>query len=169
MALMLVPKESFAKTTENNTNKEVEKVNSDMIFAQQRFSDLLKHLEKLLDKGTRISLYKNLGESCALTYAEQLTPFKGKLKLILDEQLRQDWLQEYNLDETQGVIKLVGKPKEKCGCPLVHEGITPKEFCNCSVGHFKKVYEVVTDKKIEVELEKSILMGDKQCNFTVKF
>jgi hypothetical protein len=166
--LIFIQNDSFAQSSDKLTLKEVEKIESNMDFAQQRFSDLLIHLENYIGNETRVKLYKDLGESCASAYVEQLTPLKGNLKMMLDEQLKQDWLKEYNLNESAGVLKLIGKPKGKCGCPLVQKGLTPKEFCNCSIGHIKKIYEVVTGKKIEVELDDSILMGNEQCSFTVR-
>ncbi len=168
LGLIFIQEESFAQTSENLTLKEVEKIKSKMDFAQHRFSDLLKHLENYIGNETRVQLYMDLGESCASTYVEELTPLKGNLKMMLEEQLKQDWLKEYNLNESTGVLKLIGKPKGECGCPLVQKGLTPKEFCNCSLGHMKKIYEVVTGKKVEVELDDSVLMGNEQCSFTVR-
>lgn len=169
IGLTFIPNASFAQIADDSTQKEVEKIKNNMKFAQQRFSDLLKHLENYIDKETRLKLYENLGESCASVYVDQLTPLKGNLKMMLDEQLKQDWLKEYNLNESAGTLKLIGKPKGKCGCPLVQKGLTPKEFCNCSLGHMKKIYEVVSGKKITVTLDSSILLGNEQCSFTVNF
>jgi hypothetical protein len=169
IGLLFFPKDSIAGTHDNLNQKEIEKLKNDINFTQHRFSDLLKHLENFINKESRLQLYQNLGESCADLYVDQLTPLKGNLNMMLAEQLKQDWLQDYTLNESEGTLDLIGKPKEKCGCPLVHKGLTPKEFCNCSLGHMKKIYEVVMEKKVEVEIKKSILMGDEQCNFTIKF
>jgi len=166
--LFLLSNNLFGQTAEIASD-ETEVLKYKLNFSRQRFSDLIKHLDGYLDEATRHQLYQKVGDSCASTYTDSLSVFKGNLQALLDEQLKQDWLKEYQLNESKGELKLIGKPKSECGCPLVKKGLTPIEFCNCSVGHMKKVYEVVTQKKVQVKLESSILMGNEHCNFTLVF
>ena len=161
--------DSYSRNENRYDQSELDKLKRRISFSQQRFADLIKHLDNYLDKEKRLQLYGKVGESCASVNEDAVAAFKGNLKGILDEQLKQNWLNDYNLDEEKGELKLAGKPKEECGCPLVKKGLTPVEFCNCSVGYMKKFYQIITEKEIEVSLNGSILMGDDHCSFTIKF
>ena len=57
----------------------------------------------------------------------------------------------------------------KCGCPLVRNRVVnlTGTFCYCSRGWVKKIFETVLKKHVNVELEKSIGLGDKVCKFVV--
>jgi hypothetical protein len=167
--LFLLSNDSYSQSDNATDQSEIDKLNKRIRFSQQRFSDLIQHLDNYLDKETRLQLYRNVGESCACVNEDSISEFKGNLKGILDEQLKQNWLKEFNFCEEKGELKLAGKPKEECGCPLVKKGLTPVEFCNCSVGYMKKFYEIVTEKTVETQLDGSILMGDDHCSFTIRF
>ena len=57
----------------------------------------------------------------------------------------------------------------KCGCPLVRKKLVDLSgtFCYCSRGWVKKIFETSLKKPVNVELEKSIGLGDKICKFAV--
>lgn len=166
--LLLLQEKSFATGSAALPQDEVAKLNYRIDFARLRFSNLIDHLQKYLDKNERLALYENVGESCASDGQKEFEALKGNLKGILDEQVKQGWLENYDMNESTGTIKLSGKPKDTCGCPLLKKGLTPSEFCNCSIGYMKKMYSVVTGKKVDVTLESSILMGGDRCNFSIK-
>jgi len=65
-----------------------------------------------------------------------------------------------NLTKVGNKITLVFKD---CTCPLVKQGVRNSYLCNCTVGYTKKVFETLFNNTIKVELEKSILQGDKIC------
>lgn len=57
----------------------------------------------------------------------------------------------------------------ECGCPLVRHKVVDltATFCYCSRGWVKKIFETLLKKPVNVELEKSIGLGDKLCKFVV--
>ena len=57
----------------------------------------------------------------------------------------------------------------KCGCPLVIDKVVDLTgtFCYCSRGWVKKIFETLLKKPVNVELQKSIGLGDKVCKFVV--
>lgn len=57
-----------------------------------------------------------------------------------------------------------------CVCQRVNATRIPisRTFCQCSVGYVHKVFEIVMDRKVEVELNSSIINGDVECKFTVR-
>ena len=167
--LLLLSNNTYSQNENGVAPDESEKLKYQIDFSRQRFSDFIKHLDGFLEKEERMQLYSKVGESCASSYESEILKGKGNLKGVLNEQLKQDWLKDYQINEETGEIKLIGQPRENCGCPLVQKGLTPAEFCNCSIGHMKKFYELILDKKIEVRLDGSILMGNESCCFTIKY
>ncbi len=58
---------------------------------------------------------------------------------------------------------------EECTCPIVKEGVRNSYLCNCTIGYTKKIFETLFNKTIEVDLEQSILKGDKICKQLISF
>lgn len=61
-----------------------------------------------------------------------------------------------------------------CHCPLAREAIlmdavdVPPDWCYCSGGFQKFMFDVVFEEPTEVELLESVLAGDMRCRFAVK-
>jgi predicted hydrocarbon binding protein len=58
---------------------------------------------------------------------------------------------------------------EECYCPLVknyEEKVSPN-FCNCSVGWIKELFETALKKPVKVEKISTIKQGNKQCKFKI--
>lgn len=58
-----------------------------------------------------------------------------------------------------------------CFCPLARaaRGRLPLEYCCCSAGWYRGIYQGIFLRHIEVTVEKSLLNGDSQCRFSIKF
>lgn len=60
-----------------------------------------------------------------------------------------------------------------CHCPWTRESIKDGErtvsstFCYCSAGFHKKMWEIIFDRELNVEVLESILKGDLRCRFAV--
>lgn len=57
---------------------------------------------------------------------------------------------------------------EECGCPMVEEGIKNSFLCNCTVGYTRQIYETLFGRSVEINLESSMLKGDKICKQIIK-
>ena len=57
-----------------------------------------------------------------------------------------------------------------CFCPLVRgaEGRLPVEYCECSAGWYRGIYEGIFGVPVEVAVEESLLNGDARCRFTIR-
>lgn len=57
-----------------------------------------------------------------------------------------------------------------CFCPLVRgaEGRMPVEYCECSAGWYRGIYEGIFGVPVEVTVEESLLNGDERCRFTIR-
>ncbi len=155
--------ELFAKS-EDEAKKALE---GNLVFTQRRFAKLLELLNAEVDAETKEKIIQNLGHECAKESKDFYMPHKDNPEGFLSE-MKKYSAEKTIYDEKNNVIKIFGKPREKCGCSLVDHSITPKEFCNCSRGWFEETFSSITGKPCKVTIDESILWGGKQCNFTVK-
>ena len=60
----------------------------------------------------------------------------------------------------------------QCGCPII-KGIPieeiPNIFCRCSIGWLKGLFEVATQRSVQVTQLGSIVRGDERCRFEITF
>ncbi len=58
-----------------------------------------------------------------------------------------------------------------CFCPLARaaRGRLPLEYCCCSAGWYRGIYQGIFQRRVEVAVEKSLLNGDGQCRFSIRF
>lgn len=57
---------------------------------------------------------------------------------------------------------------EECTCPMVKRGVNNLFLCNCTVGYSKHLFETLFEKKVTIDLEKSILRGNSVCVQKIK-
>jgi hypothetical protein len=57
-----------------------------------------------------------------------------------------------------------------CFCPLARaaRGRLSLEYCCCSAGWYRGIYQGIFQRPVEVTVEKSLLNGDAQCRFSIK-
>ena len=136
-------------------------------FIQKRFAKLLEILDSYVDEDDKLKMLENMGRQCARENSDLYMKFKGNPEGFLAE-VKKKWADEAEYNPEDGSIRIVGKKSETCGCPFVDNSLTPKEFCNCSLGWNLEVYETVLDKKVEVKIEQSSLWGDGRCTAAIK-
>lgn len=65
-------------------------------------------------------------------------------------------------------------PRERriaaCFCPLAREtrDLLPKEYCCCSAGWYRGIYEGIFETPVEVTVDESLLSGGDRCRFTIR-
>jgi hypothetical protein len=57
-----------------------------------------------------------------------------------------------------------------CFCPLIRatRRVVPKEYCHCSAGWYKGIYEGIFKTPARVEVLESIISGDEHCKFAIR-
>jgi len=133
---------------------------------QTRFAELMGILNRELDAPARERILRSLGGSCAEHYKDMFLKYKNNLRGFLDY-ARKEWAEEASFDEKTGVVRVVDR-SPKCVCPLVKQGATPGEFCQCTIGWQTAAYSTITGKPVEVELVDSILRGGRRCSFRIR-
>jgi len=120
-----------------------------------------------LDNNTGEEILYQCGKDCC----EKSALYHGALKtrnLIKreesDDKLFNEFKSNYynseNLTKSGSSLTLIF---ENCTCPIVKDGVSNSFLCNCTIGYSKKVFETLFEKKVAINLEKSILRGDPIC------
>lgn len=57
-----------------------------------------------------------------------------------------------------------------CFCPLARgaRGRMPVEYCECSAGWYRGIYEGIFGVPVDVTVEESLLNGDRRCRFSIR-
>jgi predicted hydrocarbon binding protein len=147
---------------ENSAPDEVDELKRKMDFVSQRMAKLIA----ALDEPTRIQVLETMGRECARQYTALTDKYKGDPKGFLEE-IKRQWVSETEYDEKVGTIRVADRAKS-CFCPFVKPGLTPPDFCRCSLGWQKEVYGKILGKPVEVDLVESILRGGARCEFRIR-
>lgn len=136
---------------------------------KQRVAFMRKRMARLitaLDEPTRQKVLETMGRECAKEFGALLGRFKGKPEEFLAEGRRQ-WMERATYDKSSGTISVVDRSKS-CTCAFVEPGVTPPEFCACTLGWQKEAYSTILGEPVDAELEGSVLRGATQCAFRVR-
>lgn len=132
-------------------------------------NSIIRGLEKV-DLETRKKIMELCGEACAredgdLEIAKRIAEETTDEEEILTRVNKEiPWCGIWTLKDN-----IIQCTCAKCGCPLVRHKVADLTgtFCLCSRGWVKKIFETLLKKPVDVELEKSIGLGDKLCKFVV--
>jgi len=128
---------------------------------------LINGLDKNLDEEQKKNVMEQCGRQC------QSQGFINKAKDL--------YLKSKNLDDFLHRLALINKHIHvendglfmvypKCYCPRVSKiprGKLSKTYCYCSIGWTKALFEGALVRPVKVDLEKSIVNGDKECIFRI--
>ena len=131
----------------------------------------LTELSKLNDK-IGIEILNKCGQACC----ESSNLYQGACKVrnknvsetdidIFFNDFKDEYYNSDNFTKEGNTITLIFK---ECTCPMVKKGVNNSFLCNCTIGYSKRLFETLFDKKVTIDLEKSILRGDPVCKQNIK-
>jgi predicted hydrocarbon binding protein len=135
-------------------------------FIHKRFARLIEDMDSSIDEKTKAKILENLGRTCATENKEYYLKYKNNPEGFLED-VKQKWAERTEYNKETKIIKVIGKKQESCFCPLVDKSMTPKDFCNCSIGFNKEVFETILEKPVDIKIEESILHGGERCSFKI--
>jgi len=162
-AAALVPLEAAGAQSEST---EVSALKGKIDACQVRFAKLVGILNQNLDPAARKKIFESLGRECARQYREMTAKYTNDLKGYL-AMAQTQWVEKAEFDEKAGTLRIIDKGPG-CSCPLVKTGMTPPEFCDCTLGWQKEAYSAMLGRPVEAELEESILRGGRRCIFRIR-
>ncbi len=132
----------------------------------QWINNILHEVSKL-DDNKGIELLHVCGGECLKTSRFLEGVVKIRNEYIKDENFDNLFnafkIQYYNTSKLMKEGNTIILIFEECTCPMVKEGVSNSYLCNCTIGYTKKVFETLFNRTIEVDLEQSILKGNKIC------
>jgi hypothetical protein len=134
-------------------------------FIRRRFNFLLEILKEELDAGQTDAIIQKLGDRCAGTVLDWAQDNAGNPEGYF-RRVHEKLGEDFEYDEPNGIVR-INTHNKKCFCPAVNER-TPGEFCNCSLGWQRRMFETVFGRPVEVRLEKALLRGDDTCIFEIR-
>ncbi len=162
-ALAFLPPES-AQAKSGNSETDALKWKLEAIHA--RFAKLISILNQNLDEPTKKRVFESLGRECAKQYSSLTDKYKGDIKGFLSY-IQSQWVEKAEHDEMAGSIRITDKSRT-CTCPFVQQGLTPGDFCSCTLGWQKETYSKILGKPVEAELEESLLRGGNRCVYRIR-
>lgn len=142
-----------------------------LIFQSEWSYQLLNHMKSGCDKKT----CKAILQKCAdyhyaqMSMDEVLKDYRGNLEGFIEYVTNTwGWIVTYDKEKKQIIAD---ENKEFCVCPMVQDH--PKKtvsnvLCHCSEGFAQKMFSVVTGNKVEAEVIRSVLSGDKTCVYRIR-
>jgi hypothetical protein len=142
---------------------------SQLDAARLRYAKFIEVLSHEVDAPTKRRLLHAMGRECAAQFSGQTWDrYKGDINGYLKAVQGPDgWVEKAEYNERAGTIRIIDKQK-KCTCPLVSQGKTPGDQCECTLGWQMETYSRILDRPVEAEVEESILRGGKRCVFLIK-
>jgi len=135
-------------------------------FMQKRFAKLIEGMNSSVNQETRTKILQDVGRFCAKENADTYIKFKDNPERFLDY-VKGIWAERTEYDKKTKTMKIFSKKQESCVCPFVSKSITPKEFCDCSIGYNKEMLGVVFGQPVDAKIEESILRGGERCTFVI--
>jgi predicted ArsR family transcriptional regulator len=136
-------------------------------FIHKRFAKLIESLNTEVDQEVKKKIIEDMGRACAREYADLFKKYKDNPEGYLDE-IKRRWAENTEYNKETKTIRIIGKKTESCGCPFVNGSLTPKNFCSCSNGYNKEVFETILGKTVDIKIEESILGGGQRCIHLIK-
>jgi predicted ArsR family transcriptional regulator len=136
-------------------------------FMQNRMAKLMEVMYSKLDNETLTALLENMGRHCAKENSEYYVKFKGDINGYLEN--LKEWVEKIEHNEEKGTVKIAGKKNNSCYCPFVDISKMPKEFCNCTRGWNKEIYETIIGGQVDVKIDSTVLWGGESCNITLAY
>ncbi len=129
--------------------------------------NVILHEISKLDGNKGIELLHACGGECSKTSKLLEGAAKIRNEYIKDKDLDKIFesfkIQYYNTSSLMKEGNKIILIFEACTCPMVKEGVSNPYLCNCTMGYTKKIFETLFNKTIEVDLQQSILKGNKIC------
>lgn len=136
-------------------------------FMQKRFAKILDIIGSKAGDEKKKEIIEELGRECAKVNENFYLKYKDNIEGFFTE-IKARWIESTEYNKEEKTIKLVGKKSGSCGCPFVDKSLITKDFCKCSLGYQKEVYEAILGRPVESSIVESVLYGGERCSFLIK-
>ncbi len=139
---------------------------------QRQIQNVLRFVDSSMDESVKRQIFERLGSEHTTkdSYINWINGYKKDIKSFFEMvNTNKDtyWEKlEYNPDLS--AIKVTGRIVDKCACPYAQCENPPKSLCNyCCKNYQKEMFEMLLEKKVNVQIDDSFLLGGKRCSTTI--
>jgi hypothetical protein len=159
---------------ESESAKEKEPVKNDLVqqMVPNHVMKLLKFIEANFDEPTREKIFSNLGYECLYSRGldKWIQSFKANPDSFFDRVNtgQSKYWERLEYDKENSKIKVISRKFVSCNCAYAQCPEPPKSLCNYCCKRFQKaLFETLFDKKVEVKIDSSVLLGGERCCTTI--
>jgi hypothetical protein len=138
----------------------------------RQIQNVLYHIDSTMDESIKKNVFEQLGYEHTTNdgFKNWINGYKSNLKSFFDKVNSNNdtyWEKiEYNPETS--VIKITGKPVDRCACPYAQADNPPKSLCNyCCINFQKSMFEMLLGKSVKVQTDEAFLLGGKRCSTTI--
>lgn len=145
---------------------ESEKINKVQI------TELLKFIDLSVNEKDKKRIYAEFGKQCLYSrnYDKWVIGFKNNIDEFFERVQRGEatYWEKLEYDKNKSVITLIGKKTGSCACGYADCENPPKSLCNyCCKKFQEEMFGLLLDKKADVRIDESILLGGERCTTTI--
>jgi hypothetical protein len=138
----------------------------------RQIQNVLYYIDSSMDESIKKNVFEKLGYEHTTSdgFIKWINGYKSNLKSFFDmvNSNKDTYWERINYDPETSTIKVIGKPVDRCACPYAQAANAPKSLCNyCCVNFQVKMFEMLLDKPVKVQLDESFLLGGKRCSTTI--
>jgi hypothetical protein len=160
----------FASEQDNNL------VNSTPIVPvdTRQIQNLLYYVENSMDETVKKSVFERLGyeHTTEIGFINWINGYKSDLKSFFDRvnSNKDTYWEKIEYDPEKSVIRIIGKPVDKCACPYAQCQNAPKSLCHYCCKSFQiSMFRMLLERPVKVQIDEGFLLGDKRCSTTILF
>ena len=172
MGLSLLSNNSLLASIKQDSN-EIKKTPIVPVDARQ-IQNVLYFIDTTMDEPVKKNIFERLGYEHTThdKFVNRINGYKNNLQSFLDHinnhvNPNSDW-DKIEYDQDLSIIKITGKPADRCACPYAQEANPPKSLCNyCCKSFQKSMFEALLGRPVKVQLDETFLLGGKTCSVTI--
>ncbi|MFC2138645.1 hypothetical protein ACFLTE_10750 [Bacteroidota bacterium] len=131
--------------------------------------NIIRYTDKVMEEPVKEQFFTRLGQECfRCTYATKWVDsidLNGLLEFVNSGKSSRWERLEYNADKSN--LKVIGRIAP-CDCAFAQIDQPPKSLCNhCCKGFQKEFFRTLLKKKVDVEIDESVILGGVRCSATI--
>jgi hypothetical protein len=159
---------------ENESDKEKEPVKNELAhqMVPNHVMKILKFIDANFDEPTRKKIFEQLGYECFYSvgsskWIESYKTDTDKFFEMVNSGKSKYW-ERLEYDKENSRIRVISRKFVSCVCAFGQCPDPPKSLCNfCCLRLHKELFETLLNKKVEVKLDSSVLLGGERCCTTI--
>jgi len=140
----------------------------------RQIQNVLSYVEDNMEETVRKSVFERLGyeHTTDTGFIGWINGFKGKLQRFFDlvNSGEDTYWEKMEYDPERSLIRITGKPVDKCACPYAQAEHAPVSLCHYCCRNFQvSMFEILLERPVEVRIDEGFLLGDTRCSTTIVF